>query len=167
MIDSTFKPNPPTPEAEHQRVVFHSQSETSATLRQVAGHVSPNALVVKDTLNAANSAHGKVLIPQLAGGEVHDILLGDLANGTLDILGAETAACGDDLAANILGDGGGAVKGEEYGSLELSLGALDLGGGHAVAEAGPLTEGEVNQVIELSQVLGNKVDTPESIFQVC
>jgi len=81
----------------------------------------------------------------------------------LDILSAKTATGGDDLAANVLGNGGGAIEGQENGSLELGLGALNLGGGDVVAEAGPLTEGEVDQVVELSQVLGDKVDTPETV----
>lgn len=91
------------------------------------------------------------------------MLLGDLADGTLDVLGTEATAGGDDLAANVLGDGGGAVQGEEDGSLELGLGTLDLSGGDVAAEAGPLAESEVDQVIELGQVLGDEVDTPETM----
>lgn len=93
------------------------------------------------------------------------MLLGDLTDSTLNILGAEAAAGGDNLAANVLGDGGGAVEGKENGSLQLSLGTLDLSGGNLAAEAGPLAEGEVNQVIKVGQVLRDKVDTPETISQ--
>lgn len=91
------------------------------------------------------------------------MLLGDLANGTLDVLGREAATGGDDLAANVLGDGGGAVEGEEDGSLELGLGTLDLGGGDIAAETRPLAKSEVDQVIKIGQVLGDKVDTPETM----
>lgn len=132
-------------------------------LRHVPGHVVADALVVEDTLNAANGAHGDILVPELAGGKVHNVLLGDLANGALDVLGTEAAAGSDDLAANVLGDGGGAVEGEKDGSLELGLGTLDFSGGDIAAETRPLAESEVNQVIEVGQVLGDKVDTPETM----
>lgn len=164
MIDSTFKPNPPTPKPERQRAVFLSQSKTAGKLRQVAGHVRADALVVEDTLNGADGAHGKVLIPQLAGSKVHNVLLGDLTNSTLNVLGAEATASGDDLATNVLGNGSGAVEGEENGGLELGLGALNLGGGDLAAQTRPLTQGEVDQVIKVGQVLRNEVDTPETII---
>lgn len=163
MIDSTVKPK-----VTQARVVQaldgrpHFAIGNRCDLRQVPGHVVADALVVKDTLNAADGAHGDILIPELAVGEVHDVLLGDLANSALDVLGAEAAAGGDDLAANVLGDGGGAVEGEKDRSLELGLGTLHLSGGNVVAEAGPLAQSEVNQVIEVGQVLRNKVDTPET-----
>lgn len=164
--DNTFKPAHPSPESPD--VGWPSSSRNLGNryrLRQVAGHVVADALVVENTLDAADGAHGDVLVPELAGSEVHDILLGDLANSTLDVLGTEAAAGGDDLATNVLGNGGGAVEREEDGSLQLGLGALDLGRGDAIAEAGPLTESEVDQVIERGQVLGDKVDTPETVFQ--
>lgn len=163
MIDSTFKPNPPEPDkvqASDGRP--HFAVGDRCNLRQVPGHVIADALVVEDTLNAADGAHDNILVPELAGGEVHNVLLGDLANSALDVLSAEAAAGGDDLAANVLGDGGGAVEGEKDGSLELSLGTLDLSGGNIAAEAGPLAESEVDQVVEVGQVLGDKVDTPET-----
>lgn len=164
MIDSTFKPNPPEPASPGIRCSFCNWTiGDRCNLRQVPGHVVADALVVEDTLDAADGAHGNILVPELAGGEVHNVLLGDLANGALDVLGAETAAGGDDLAADVLGDSGGAVEGEKDGSLELGLSTLDLGGGDVAAEAGPLAESEVDQVVEVGQVLRDKVDTPETV----
>ena len=163
MIDSTFKPKPP------KIPVFSGNQQLSShaitlynNLRDHAGHVSTDALVVEDTLDATDSGHGEVLIPQLAGSEVHDVLLGDLADGTLNVLSAQATASGDDLATNVLSDSGGAVERQKDGSLELGLGALNLGRGDAVAETRPLTESEVDQVIELGQILADKVDTPET-----
>lgn len=75
----------------------------------------------------ANSGNGNVTVPELALGELHDVLGGDLGDDALDLLGCETAAGGDDLTTNVLGNSGGAVEGQEDGSLELGLGALDLG----------------------------------------
>ena len=66
------------------------------------------------------------------------------------------------MTANVLGDGGGTVQGQEDGGLQLGLGTLNLGGGNVAAQARPLAEGEVDQVIEVGQVLGNQVDTPET-----
>lgn len=141
---------------------LHTRSYSRTNLRDHAGHVSTDALVVEDTLDAADSAHGEVLIPQLAGSEVHDVLLGDLADSTLNILSTQAAASGDDLAADVLSNGGGAIERQEDGSLKLGLGTLNLGGGDVVAQARPLAESEVDQVIELSKVLADKVDTPET-----
>ena len=138
---------------------------SSPFLQRVAAHVRTDTVVVEDGLDAADSAHGNVLIPQFAGGEVHDILLGDLADRALDVLGAEAAAGGDDLATNVFGNGGGAVKGEEDGGLQLSLSALNLSGGDVVAQAGPFTEGEVDEVLEAGDVLGGQVDTPQTVYQ--
>jgi hypothetical protein len=44
----------------------------------------------------------------------------------------------------------------------LSLGALDLSLGDVEGQAGPLAESEVDEVIELSKVLADEVDTPET-----
>lgn len=134
-----------------------------SSLRDVPGKVGPDTVVVQHTLDRTDGADGNVLIPQFAVGEIHDVLLGDLANDALDVLGRQAAAGGDDLAANVLGNGGGSVEGEEDGGLELGLGTLDLGGGDVDAETRPLAEGEVDEVIEAGQVLGNKVNTPETI----
>ena len=139
--------------------------ERRRCLQGVPAHVVADSLVVQDALDAADSAHGNVLIPQLAVGELHDILLGDLANGALNVLGGEAAASGDDLATNVLGNGGGAVKGQEDGSLELSLRPLNLSAVDVEAQTTPFTEGKVDQVIKASEVLGNKVDTPETVFR--
>lgn len=48
------------------------------------------------------------------------------------------------MTTNVFGDSGGAVKAEEDGGLELSLGTLNLGGGNAVGQASPLAESEVD-----------------------
>lgn len=66
------------------------------------------------------------------------------------------------MTSDILGDGGGAIKGKEDGSLELGLGALNLGGSNAVRKARPLAEGEVDKIVNGGDVVGNKVDTPET-----
>lgn len=71
-------------------------------------------------------------------------------------------AGGDDLAANILGDGGGAVEGEQDGCLELCLGALRLGLGHLERQARPLAQSEVDQVIDPGDGVGDHVDAPQA-----
>lgn len=119
-------------------------------------------VVVKETLNAAKGTDGDVLIPQFPRGEVHDVLLGDPSNGLFNVLGAQAAASGDDLAANILSNSSGAVEREKNRSLELSLGTLDLGGGDIECQASPLAQCEVNEVIDIGQVLSDEVNTPET-----
>ena len=132
-------------------------------LQRVPAHVRTDTVVVQNSLDAADGAHGNVLVPQLAGGKVHHVLLGDLADRALNVLGAEAAASGDDLATNVFGNGGGAIQGKEDRGLQLGLGALNLGGGDVVAQAGPLTEGEVDEVLKTVGVLGGQVDTPETV----
>ena len=60
-----------------------------AFLQGHPGHVVADSLVVKDTLNTADSTHGDILVPEPAVGELHDVLLGDLAYRPLDVLGGE------------------------------------------------------------------------------
>lgn len=131
-------------------------------LSQIAAHIVGDALVVEKTLDRTVSTDGKFLVPQLGVGEVHDVLGGDTADGGLDVFSAQAAASGDDLAANVFGDSGGAIERQEDGSLQLSLGALDLGLGDVDRETGPFAESEVDEVIEVGKVFADKVDTPET-----
>lgn len=133
----------------------------------VSRHIVADSLVVEETGNVTNSRDGNVLIPKLPLCEVHDILLGDGGDDTLDLLWAHAAAGGDDLASDILGDGGGAVKGEEDGGLELGLRALNLSLGNVGAETGPLAESEVDKVVDAVELVRDKVDTPETVFSPC
>lgn len=136
--------------------------EVGRCLKGVPAHVIADSLVVQDTLDAANSTHGNILIPQPAVGKLHDVLLGDLADGALNVFGSETAASGDDLATNVLSNSGGAVEREEDRGLELSLGPLNLSAADVEAQAAPFAQSKVDQVIKTGEVLGNKVDTPET-----
>jgi hypothetical protein len=67
------------------------------------------------------------------------------------------------LAADVLSDGGGPIERQEDGGFELGLRALGLGFGNTVREAGPFTEGEVDEIIDLGYVVADKVDTPETM----
>lgn len=96
-------------------------------LSQVTAHVVGDALVVEKTLDGTVSTDGEFLVPELGVGEVHDVLGGDAADGSLNVFGAQAAASGDDLTANVFGDGGGAIERQKDGGLQLSLGAFDLG----------------------------------------
>lgn len=144
-----------------QRTTFIRQH--SAAALEVPAHVVSNSLVVEHALDAADGADGDILVPELLVGELHNILLGNLVDGALNLAGAHAAAGGDELAADILGDGGGAVEGQEDRGLELSLGALNLGLGDAAGETGPLAEGEVDQVVQAGELVRDEVDTPETV----
>lgn len=131
----------------------------------VSRHIVADSLVVEETGDVTNSRDGNILIPKLPLCEVHDVLLGDGGDDALNLLWAHAAAGGDDLASDVLGNGGGAVKGKEDRGLELGLGALNLGLSHIVGEAGPLAESEVDEIIQAGGVLGDHVDSPEA--KVC
>lgn len=66
------------------------------------------------------------------------------------------------MSSNVIGNGKGTVEGEEETSLGLRLGSLDLGKGRGDGHSGPLFEGKVDQVVDIGQVLGDQVDTPET-----
>jgi hypothetical protein len=132
------------------------------TLSQVTAHVVGDTLVVEHTLNVSESTDGKLFVPQLLLGKFHDILGGELSNGAFDVFGAQAAAGGDDLAANVFGNSGGAIERQEDRGLQLSLGTLNLGLGDIERQTRPFTESEVDKVVELSEVLAHKVDTPET-----
>lgn len=125
-------------------------------------HGVPQPLVVEETLDASYRADGDVLVPELPVGKVHDVLLGDGVDDALNLAGAGAAAGGDELAANVLGNGGGAVEGQEDGSLELGLGALRLGLADVGGETHPLADGEVDEIVDALLLVGDEVDTPKT-----
>lgn len=96
-------------------------------LARVPAHVAPDPGVVQQTLDLADSRDSNVTIPQLSLRELHDVLLSDSTNNALNLLRSQATAGGDDLAANVLCGGGGAIQRQKDGSLELGLGALGLG----------------------------------------
>jgi hypothetical protein len=102
------------------------------------------------------------LVPDSLLGELNNILLGNSTNNTLDLSGAHAASGGDDLASDVLSNSGGSVQRQKEGSLKLGLGTLNLrlsdGLGHAV----PLTESEMNKVVDVGEVVGDHVSSPES-----
>jgi hypothetical protein len=117
-------------------------------------------LVVEQTLNASDSANSNILIPQLLVGKLHNVLLSNTVDGALDLAGVHATTSGDDLSADVLSNGGGAVKGEKYRRLELSLGTLYLGLRDTLRKAGPLPEGEVDEIVEACCLIGDEVDAP-------
>lgn len=129
-------------------------------------HRVPEPLVVEQALAGTDGADGDVLVPQLPAREVHDALAVDGVDVALDLGGGHAAAGGDDLAADVLSKGGGAVEGEEDRGLELGLGALDLGLGDVGAETHPLADGEVDEIVDTVELVGHEVDTPEADRQV-
>ncbi len=141
--------------------VFHHHTPSNHTLR-VSGHIVADSLVVEETGDVSDGGNGDILIPQLSLGEAHNILLGDGGDDTLNLLWAHTAAGGDDLASDVLSGGGGAVKGKEDRSLQLSLGALNLSLSNVVRKARPLAKSEVDKVVQTGGVLGDHVDSPKT-----
>ena len=157
---STIKP-PSIRRSNPFRAVFPFFSPPKPCL-EVPAHVGPDSRVVKETLYAADGADGDILVPYFAVGEVHDLLLGDLIDDALDLSGVHPATGRDELTADVLGDSGCAVKRQENRGLQLGLGALDLGLSNVAREAGPLTEGEVDKVVDAGELVGDEVDTPET-----
>lgn len=141
---------------------MEAQVQVLNPLYSVAAHVVADALVVEQTLDGTNRTDGNVLVPQFPLSKVHDILLSNFTNGALNVLSAQAAAGGDDLATDVLSNRGGSIKGEEDGSLQLSLGPLHLSLSHIERQARPLAEREVDEVIEVGLVLADQVDTPQT-----
>lgn len=142
----------------------HANSPSNrSSLLPLGLHCVSESLVVEQTLDGTNSADGDVAVPELPAGKVHDLLLGDGIDHALDLAGLHAAASGDELATNILSDGGGAVEGEEDGGLKLSLGALNLGGADVGAETHPLADGEVDEIVKASDLVSDKEDTPQTV----
>jgi hypothetical protein len=140
--------------------LFNSQS-TKITLK-LGLHGVPQPLVVEESLDATNSADGNILVPELAVCEVHDIGLRDGVDLALDLARLHAAAGGDQLTANILSDSSCPIERQQDGSLQLSLGALNLGLGDVGTQTHPLTNGEVDEVVNAGKLVGAKVDTPKT-----
>lgn len=133
-------------------------------LREHPAHVTPDSRVVEQRLDGTDGRDGNVLVPNLSPCKVHDVLRCHCVDGPLDLAGAHPSAGGDNLATDVLGQGGGAVKRQEDGSLELGLGALGLGLAYGLGQAGPLTQGEVDEVVNLGKLVGDEVDAPETMI---
>lgn len=104
-------------------------------LREHPAHIATDSLVVEQILNAANSRNSDILVPNLLLRESHDVLGGNGIDSTLNLAGARAAAGSDNLAANILSQGGGAIQRKQDGSLQLGLGTLGLGLGNGLRKA--------------------------------
>lgn len=133
-------------------------------LREHPAHVAADSLVVKEILDAADGRNSDILVPNLLLRKSHDIISGHSIDGTLNLAGTCATAGGDNLAANVLGQGGGAIEGQQNRSLQLGLGALGLGLGYGLRQARPLAEGEVDEIVNLLALIGDKVNTPETIL---
>lgn len=95
-------------------------------LRSIAAHVVADSLVVEHALDTSESTDGKILVPEFPLGKVHDVLLGNAVDDTLDFLWRQAAAGSDDLAAGVLSHGSGSIEREEDGCTKLGLGTLNL-----------------------------------------
>lgn len=129
-------------------------------------HVVSDSLVVQETLNRSQRRNGHILVPQVLLRKCLDVLLGDGVNAALNLLRRLAAAGRHNLTANVLGNSRGRVKGKQELRLELGLGALKLGRGDGHRQAVPLLQGEVDQVVQVGKVVGNKVDAPETSVAV-
>lgn len=101
-------------------------SSLSIFLRSIAAHVVADSLVVEHALDASESTDSKVLVPEFPLGKVHDVLLGDAVDDTLDFLWRQAAAGSDDLAAGVLSHSGGSIERKEDGCTQLGFGTLDF-----------------------------------------
>lgn len=127
---------------------------------RVPAHVIPDAVIIKQPFDAPHRADRHILIPQLFPRKRHDVLFGNLPDDPLDFFGVHPAAGGHDLPADVFGDGGGAVEGQEDGGLQLGFGAFGFGFGHVVGKSGPFAKGEVHEVVDLFLVFCDEVDSP-------
>jgi hypothetical protein len=95
--------------------------------------------------------------------KAEDVILRHGVHSALDLSGRHAAAGGDELAANVLGNGGGAIEGEKKGSFELGLGALNFGLGDVLRQARPFPKGKVDKIVNAGVLVGDEIDTPETI----
>ena len=89
-------------------------------------------VVVQEALDTSHSTDSHILIPQLPSCKVHDVLFANATDHSLNLLRVHSATCGDDLAAYVFGNSGGAVKRKQNRSLELGFGTLGLSFSHVV-----------------------------------
>lgn len=70
------------------------------------------------------------------------------------------------MTANVLGNRCGAIEGEQNACLELGLGALDLAFGDVERQTGPFAKSEMDEIVNAGDIVGDEVDTPETIMNV-
>lgn len=132
-------------------------------LGEAPAHITPESLVIKQVLDGTDSRDSNVLIPDLLLRELHDVLSRYCVDGTLDLARAHSSAGGNNLATNILGQGGGTIQRQQDRSLKLSLGTLGLCLADGLGKTGPLAQGEVNEVVDTGCLVGDEIDAPETI----
>jgi hypothetical protein len=117
-------------------------------------------------LDTSHSADGNVLVPNPPLRKLNDVLLGDSTNHTLNLSRVHSPSGGDDLSSNVLSNSSGSVQAQKQRRLELGLGTLNLGLSHGLGHAVPLTEGEVDQVVNVLEVVGDHVRSPQTDIRV-
>lgn len=137
-----------------------SKCSTSPPLRRISRHIIPDPLIIQQPLYRPQRTHRDIPIPDLPRREIHHILLGNTSNDPLNLSRVHSSPRRHDLAANILGHGGGAVERQQNGGFELRFGALGFRFGHIEGEARPFAQGEVDEVVDAGDVVGDEVDAP-------
>lgn len=99
---------------------------------------------------------------------MHHVLLADSGDSVDDLIRSESDTTGDELPADVLGDSGAAVQGEQEGATELGLGALQLAVGKAAgADSLPLVDDAPEEPFGVLAVpLQDCVDAPEADVRV-
>lgn len=125
-------------------------------------HVVSDSVVIVETLDRTQSDQSNILVVESLLGPGSDVVLGDGLELGLDLSGGDSSAQGGELSSNVLGNVGGAVQRQKETGLELGLGSLNLQVGHRGGQSVPLLESKVDEIVNLSGVLGGQVDTPQT-----
>lgn len=114
------------------------------------------------SLDGTNGTDSHVLVPDSLRCKSDNILLRDSANHTLNLSGAHSPSCRNDLASNVFRDSGGAIQTQQKRRLKLSLGPLNLGFRYSPRHPVPFAEREMHKIVDVGEVVADHVGTPES-----
>eukprot|EP00053_Salpingoeca_punica_P018402 m.180160 g.180160 ORF g.180160 m.180160 type:complete len:528 (-) comp17423_c1_seq1:12-1595(-) len=128
-------------------------------------HLPAQAVVVGQTLCRAERCDGRALVEDVARGNLPHSGGGDGVDASIGLGDGHAAAVGQNLAANLVKGGRGAVHLEEEAGLELGLRAGDLGVRCTGADAHPLLLQGIHKVLQRLAV-AHAVGAPQTRVRV-
>lgn len=132
----------------HPNKQYHLSAITTRLVSVPVGS-SADPVVVRQLINRTDGSKRMVLIVDELIGGLSDVVRADGVNASEQLSIGHSAAVGQHLATDVLGDVGQTVQVHQQVGLQLSLRAVHLLVGDVVAQAHQVVQRAVHQVVQL------------------
>ena len=120
---------------------------------------STNAVVVWHAPNITQPDHSRAPIVQVVAGDLTNSFGVHRINHLMDFPPVETTPVGKNLAANILTDLRGSIKGHQDGRFKLHFGTSDFGVSQVQTDPDPFLLHFVDQVVEDTNTVTDEINS--------